>query len=186
MTIADDNTLRRLVLGESDHEEVRALVRAKDMDPRRLQRYNAILQERVPWDDPILLRISEHLFIVRSAEGRVVRCDCGHEFGDYRVNWKLGCNIFVRDSRESMREVFNADVGPNPDFFEVREFTCPSCASQLGVEIVPPGYPILFELLPDLDTLYGDWAGEPLEDASDDWYQDLTWERTKEWREHAG
>ena len=179
--VADDKMLRRLILGESPEEEVRALIRAKDKDPNRLKRYNAILGELVSWDEEILLRISEHLFIVRSPGGRIVKCDCGQEFGDYRVNWKLGCNIYVRDSRESMKEVFNADIGPSPKFFEVREYSCPGCATQLGVEVVPPGYPILFELLPDLDTLYGDWLGEPLEDAADDWYQDLTWTKTKEW-----
>jgi acetone carboxylase gamma subunit len=181
-----DVTVRNLVLGDFDDEEVRDLIRAKDTDPGRFQKYNAILQEIVPWEEAILLRISEHLFVVRKADGgRVVKCDCGQEFGDYRRNWKLGCAVFVRDSRESMGEVFTADIMPHPDNFEVREFYCPSCAAQLGVEVAPPGYPLTLELLPDIDTLYGEWLGEPLPDSSVSWYQDLTWETTRKWIEDA-
>jgi acetone carboxylase, gamma subunit len=184
-SIVEDNMLRRLIDGDFEDDEVHAVLRNRDLDPTRLPRYNAILQERVPWDDKILLRISERLYIVRQGSDRIVKCECGQEYGDYRVNWKLGANVFVRDSLESMKEVFNAEIGPNPKFFEVREFYCPQCASQLGVEVVPPGYPLLFELLPDLDTLYGEWQSEPLDDESPEWYRDLTWDKTKEWIENG-
>jgi acetone carboxylase, gamma subunit len=180
----DDLTVRRLTTGESDEDEIRALLRTRDIDPDRLAKYNAILQETVSWDDPILLRLSEHLFIVRNAAaGRVVKCACGHDFGDYRENWKLDSVVHVRSSREDMLEIFTAGVMPDPEYFEVREFYCPACAAQLGVEIVPPGYPLIFEMLPDLDRLYGDWLRTPLPDQADDWYRDLTWDRTNEWGE---
>ena len=31
------------------------------------------------------------------------------------------------------------------------------CGELLEVEALPPGYPILFDFLPDLDGLYGEW-----------------------------
>ena len=59
----------------------------KPKDKDRFLKYLDILQEKVPWDEKILLRISDHLYIVSKGKGeRVVKCDCGHEFGDYRVN----------------------------------------------------------------------------------------------------
>ena len=58
------------------------------------------LQERVSWDDPILLPYGLHLYIVQKPNGdRIVKCDCGHEFCDYRENWKLQAKMFVRDTR---------------------------------------------------------------------------------------
>jgi len=45
---------------------------------------------------------------------------------------------------------------------ELREYFCPGCKSQLDVEAVPPGYPIVFNFLPDLEAFYADWLGEPL------------------------
>jgi acetone carboxylase gamma subunit len=29
-------------------------------------------------------------------------------------------------------------------------------------DVVPPGYPIAFNFLPDLEAFYADWLGEPL------------------------
>ncbi len=45
---------------------------------------------------------------------------------------------------------------------EIREFICPGCATLLEVEAVPPGCPIVFDFLPDLETFYRDWLKRPL------------------------
>ena len=59
-------------------------------DPERFEIYREVLQDRVSWDDPILLPYGLHLYIVQKANGdRIVKCDCGHEFCDYKENWKL-------------------------------------------------------------------------------------------------
>src|SRR5512136_1719948 len=66
-------------------------------DPGRFDAYLEILQERVPWKERILLPYGLHLYIVQKDDGRrVVKCDCGHEFGPYRENWKLASSIRVR------------------------------------------------------------------------------------------
>ena len=129
-------------------------------DPDRFDKYVEILQDRVPWDDRILLPYGIHLFIVRKPGGeRVVKCDCGHEFGDYRENWKLSAMVHVRNTEESFREIYPEMMHCSPDWMELREFYCPGCYALLEVEAVPPGYPFVFDFLPDIETFYREWLG---------------------------
>ena len=134
---------------------------AKEED--RFEKVVDLLQERVSFKDRILLPMGEHLFIVETAEGkRVVKCDCGYDFGDYRINWKLSADIYVRDTEEKFEEIYPGYRKPDKDWCELREFTCPRCGTLLEVESVPPGYPIVFEFLPDLDGFYREWLKSPL------------------------
>ena len=103
---------------------------------------------------------SKHLVIVESDQGCVVRCTCGHEFGDYRRNWKLEARILVRNTDETLEEIYPGRTKTDPDWMEIREFICPGCATLLEVEAVPPGYPILFDFLPDLKAFYEVFLGE--------------------------
>ena len=68
-----------------------------------------MLQERVAWAEQIVLPFGEHLYIVeaspevaaeRPCRHYIVKCDCGHEFCDYRENWKLEALINVRETDE--------------------------------------------------------------------------------------
>ncbi|MCZ7631387.1 MAG: hypothetical protein M5U19_21080 [Microthrixaceae bacterium] len=110
---------------------------AKDED--RFDKYVEIVQERVPWDDRILLPLTPALSIVARDGRRIVKCRCGHEFGDYRVNWKLSSLIYVRDDEESLSEVYQGREMPDPSWTQVREYVCPGCGTQLEVEAVPQG-----------------------------------------------
>src|SRR2546423_13928510 len=76
-------------------------------DPDRFDKWVALLSERVPWDDPIVLPAGEGLNIVRrAADGALgIRCDCGHDLCAHDRNWKMDAVVFVRDSNELMREV---------------------------------------------------------------------------------
>jgi acetone carboxylase gamma subunit len=67
----------------------------------------------------------------------------------------------------------------------VREFFCPDCAAQHSVEVVAPGYPVVFEMLPDLDKFYRDYLGQPLPDEAGDWYADRTADLTQRWAASA-
>lgn len=132
-------------------------------DPERFELYREVLQERVSWDDPILLPYGLHLYIVQKANGdRIVKCDCGHEFCDYRENWKLHARIFIRDTEEKMNEIYPKLMSPDPEWQVIREYYCPSCATQLEVEAVPPWYPIILDFEPDIDTFYNEWIKKPL------------------------
>jgi acetone carboxylase gamma subunit len=176
--------LADLMDGRLEDDYVQQLQRMRRKDKDRLSTYIEVLQDRVPWDNAILLRLTDHLYIVRGQDGsgRIVKCDCGQEFGDYRVNWKLGCRVRVRRTAAEFEEVYYpAYVIPEPEWMEIREYYCPGCASQLAVEVTPPGYPPLFDMLPDLDALYRHILGKPLEDESPDWFQDKTNGATAAW-----
>ena len=159
-------------------EKVRQIIsRPKDDD--RFQTMLEIVQQRVSWPERILLPLTEHLFIVQKDGQRIVKCDCGHEFGDWRQNWKLNALIFSRDDTAKLEEVYPGLKCPNPALCEVREFSCPGCGGLLKVEAVPVGYPIIFDALPDIDSFYREWLGRPLPDEKE--FTDTTHEVTGDW-----
>jgi len=164
MTNYSKEVIGDLVSGNLPWNQTKRIMSAyKDED--RFFKVIAVLQERVTWKERILLPISEHLFIVQAKKGRVTKCECGHEFGDYRRNWKLAANINVRDTEKSLREIYpNSDI-PDPGWMEIREFMCPSCGTIHEVEACAPGYPVLHEFEPDLDGFYSDWLKQPLPKA---------------------
>ena len=103
-------------------------------DDDRFFKIVAVYQDRVAWKDPILLPVSDHLFICQSGDERVTKCECGHSFGDYRKNWKLNAAINVRNTEEALREIYpNSDI-PDPQWMEIREFICPECGTLHEVE----------------------------------------------------
>jgi acetone carboxylase, gamma subunit len=153
--------IRDLIEGKLPWPETHQIMSGyKDSD--RFKKYRAILQEGLNWADPVVLPIGERLVIVRSTAGFDVRCHCGYDFGDYRINWKFGARIRVRDTTESLEELYPGRRKCDPSWMEIRELICPGCASLLEVEAVPPGYPLTFDFLPDIDTFYERFLGEPL------------------------
>lgn len=176
------DVIRDLIDGKLPWEMLKQMMSStKDSD--RFGKYIEILQERVSWKEKILLPLTEHLFIVQKDSRRIVKCDCGCEFGDYRQNWKLQALIYVRDTDETLSEIWiGPRTGDSPRRTEIREYYCPGCGAQLEVEAVPPGYHVLFDFLPDLDAFYGKWLGKPLPGGSEkEWFVDKTYEITNEW-----
>ena len=132
-------------------------------DPDRFDKYVEILQEKVSWDETILLPYGLHLYIVQKSDGQqTVKCDCGHEFGSYKVNWKLNAAIRVRNNDAGLQEIYPQMMHCDPEWMELREYFCPGCWSLLEVEAVPPGYPVVFDFLPDLETFYKEWLDREL------------------------
>jgi acetone carboxylase, gamma subunit len=143
-----DATIRDLIEGRLSPEEVQRLQREKDLD--RMERVVAIEQARVPWKDRIVACLQEHLYVVAKVNReRVVKCLCGHEFGDYHNNWKEEALVYERPPQDG--EIFLGTRGADPEWQVLREFYCPGCAVLLDVEPVPVGYPFVFNFLPDLD-----------------------------------
>jgi acetone carboxylase, gamma subunit len=158
----DRDTLADLVDERLPRSQVRA-IQSSYKDPERFDQYVDLLQDRVGWDDRIVLPFGEHLFIVSKGDGAyVVKCDCGHEFCDHRENWKLDALIHVRDSEESLREIYPEKMAGDPRWNHLREYFCPGCRTLLEVEAVPPGYPVVHDFLPDLEGFYSDWLGREL------------------------
>lgn len=161
MTSYSTETIRDLVEGQLPwHHTKRIMSAYKDED--RFFKVIEVLQARVSWKERILLPVGDHLFIVQGKRARVTKCECGHEFGGYRKNWKLKANIRVRNTEKSLREIYpNSDI-PDPTWMELREFICPSCGTLHEVEACTPGYPILHDFEPDLEGFYSDWLKQPL------------------------
>jgi acetone carboxylase gamma subunit len=128
-------------------------------DEGRFPVFRTVMQERVAWNEPIVLPLSPRLFIVDRGDRGVVRCACGHDFCDWRENWKLHARVLARDTQELLGEVF-ALLPCDPDWMEIREFICPGCAALLEVDAAVPGYPVMHDFLPDLDVFYREWLGE--------------------------
>ena len=158
----DKGTLKDLLDGKLPFSQVKSML-GSFKDPDRFEKMLEILQERVTWDDKIILPYGLHLYIVAKEGGqRVVKCDCGHEFGDYRENWKLNALVYIRDTEEKINEVYPKFMGSDPNWMVLREYYCPGCATQLEVEAVPPGYPVVFDFQPDIDTFYEKWLNKPV------------------------
>ena len=155
----DTQRLRELVDEKLPRAEIRA-IQSSYKDADRFDKYLMVLQERVPWDDQIVLPFGEHLFIVAKGSDRyVVKCDCGHEFCDYRENWKLSALINVRATLEELQEIYPEKMDGHPDYNSLREYFCPGCLTLLNVEAVPPGYPAIHDFVPDLEGFYEHWLG---------------------------
>jgi acetone carboxylase gamma subunit len=174
MIVENEELIKNLIDGKLTHEELYRII-SGDKDPGRFKLMLKVLQERVGWDEKIILPVSDRLFIVCKDGKPVVKCSCGFEFGDYRENWKLKARIYVRDNEEAMKEIYKEYLGANPEWTELREYYCPRCYALLEVEAVPAGYPVIFDFLPDIKTFYQEWLGEelPCEDLE---FKDLSWE----------
>jgi len=154
-------------------------IMSKPKDDDRFDKYVEILQERVSYAERIIMPLGDHLNVVQKGGERIVKCDCGYEFGDWRQNWKLNALIFVRDDTEKLEEIYPGLKCPDPNLCEVREFYCPVCASLLKVEAVPVGCPVIFDVLPDIDSFYREWLGRPLPEEQE--FRDMTYDVTGEW-----
>jgi acetone carboxylase gamma subunit len=133
-------------------------------DPDRFDKWLALLQERVPYDDPIVLPYGEGMNIVqRTSDGElVIRTDAGADLCRADQNWKMHTVMYVRDTNESYREIYPELGHPDPEWQELREYYCPISGQLLETEAVPPGYPVVHQFLPDIEGFYRGWLGREL------------------------
>jgi acetone carboxylase gamma subunit len=155
-----DEIMAKLVEGNLEPDVLLEMQReAKEED--RFDHVLRMEQKRVPWPDRIVLCLQENLYIVEKAnKERIVKCLCGHEFGDYRKNYKESALIYERDTDEKLEEVFRGPRKTNPEWQVIREIYCPGCGVMLDVESVAPGYPLVFNFLPDFEAFEKNRKGE--------------------------
>ena len=146
-----DDILLALAEGNLSPNVLLEMQRAAKEDDR-FERMLEVEQGRVPWDDKIVLCLQENLYIVEKDGERIVKCICGQEFGDYRVNWKEFALVYERDTEEKLEEIYRGRRKPDPQWQTIREFYCPGCGVQLDVEAVLPLYPFVFTFLPDFEA----------------------------------
>ena len=164
MSEIDTKTLADLIDGKLPWRQMKEIL-SGTTTADRFDLYLQVMQSRVRFGEKILLPLAEHLYVVAGAEGRVVKCDCGHQFGPVTKNWKHAARILVRDTEELLEEIYDPYHRCDPRWMELREYYCPGCWSLLEVEAVPPGYPVVFDFEPDIDTFYSDYLGRPAPDT---------------------
>ncbi len=152
-------TLAALLDERLSRREIRG-IQSGYKDPDRFDKWISVLQDRVPYDDPIVLPMGEGLNAVRASDGELaIRCDCGHDFCHPSRNWKMEAVVRIRDTEESLHEIFPGYAAGDPEWVELRELFCPSCARQLEVDTYTPGYPVVHDFLPDIEGFYRGWLG---------------------------
>ncbi len=150
-----------LVEGKLDWDTtLRMLQMPKDQDRFRL--YLEVLQAKVPWDDRIVLPLGPHLYIAQAKQTKrwVTKCECGHELGDYRENWKLNAVVFVRDTEEAMSQVYPKLMAPGHAVAGVPGVLLPVVRDHDDVEAPTPWYPVIHDFEPNIESFYQD-SGEP-------------------------
>jgi N-methylhydantoinase B/acetone carboxylase alpha subunit len=156
-------TLEALLDEKLSRREVKE-IQSGYKDPDRFDKWIAILQDRVEWDDPIVLPLGEALYVVRRrSDGElIVRSEAGHDFCRFDQNWKMHAVVFVRDSDELLGEIYPKLAHCDPEWMELREFYCPASGRLLEVEAVTRGYPVVHDFLPDVEGFYRGWLGRDL------------------------
>lgn len=180
--------LRDLETGAMTWGEVREILR-QEKTHDRFDDYRATLRATTRFGDRVVLRLGEYLFVVTTGSGAfTVACgECGHEFGDPRVNWKLAARVRVRRTLPEFMEVYlYEEVCPEEGIAELREYLCPGCFTLLSVECTPIGYPPVFEFLPDLASLFTDILHQPAptEDGTPWVFEDRTMDVVRGWAAH--
>ncbi len=157
-----------LVDGKIDHDTLHQML-STPKDPERFVTYMEILQDRVPWDDRIVLPLGPKLYIVQRKDNKQwkIRCECGHDFCDWHQNWKLFAKIHVRDTQEKLEEIYPRLMAQTATWQVLREFYCPECGTLHDVEAPTPWYPVIRDFEPDIDTFYRDWLGLPVPERAE-------------------
>lgn len=159
----DESTTESLVDGSISWEELRDDVLPDPKDPERFQKVRAVLEEKVDWDEPILVPINDHLFVVNKDGDHVVKAACGHEYCELGENWKTYTEVRVREDKDEFGELHPEPMTADPEWqSQMREFYCPECYQLLQVDAVPRGYPVQVEFEPDIETFYEDWLDQPV------------------------
>jgi len=145
--------LKELIEGKLDPEKIKD-IQSKRKDEDRFEKMLEIEQERVSWPERIVAPLAEYLYIVLKKGQMITKCSCGYEFGDYKENWKLNALVYERNPRDG--EIYAGPRGGNPNWMILREFYCPGCGTQLEVEALPPGFPVLFDAQLDIEGFYAE------------------------------
>jgi acetone carboxylase gamma subunit len=87
---------------------------------------------------------------------------CNHEVGPARQPYKEGLLVYVRDPREIHAPIldpkrYEFTFAPDAKWVQILEFYCPSCATMIEVEYLPPGHPPVVDMEFDIDALKEQW-----------------------------
>ncbi len=82
---------------------------------------------------------------------------CNKELIAARDNYKKGCLLYERDSRDIydplVEETGVPTLCPDPTWVAIVEFYCPGCGVMVETELLPLGHPITHDIELDIDKL---------------------------------
>ena len=97
--------------------------------------------------------VTEYLSVDLDKERWICR-RCSQDLGDARENYKLGLVLRARDPKEIHSSGLDEPrFYPDAQWCRVIEMFCPSCASLIEVEYLPPGHPLTHDIELDIDAL---------------------------------
>ena len=143
--------LKQAIEGTADPQVVRRM-QIEEKDEHIFEKILEIEQERVSWAERIVVPLQENLYVVLKDGAKIVKCFCGYEFGNYKENWKLEAMVYERNPEDE--EIYSYPRGADGNWVVLREFYCPGCGHQFEVELVPHGYPIIFNSQPDIEGFF--------------------------------
>jgi len=157
-----------LIDGQIDRETLHQMLSTpKDTD--RFDQYLSILQERVPWEDKIILPLGPKLYIVqeKGTNRWITKSESGYVFGDWRENWKLNAVVYVRDTQEKLNEIYPDLMAPSEGWQTIREYYDPISGDLLEVEAPTAWYPVIHDFEPDIEAFYTHWAKLPIPERAE-------------------
>jgi len=157
-----------LIDGNIDRETLHQMLSTpKDTD--RFEQYISILQERVPWEDKIILPLGPKLYIVqeKGTNRWVTKSESGYVFGDWRENWKLNAVVYVRDTQDKLDEIYPELMAPSEGWQTIREYYDPLSGDLLEVEAPTEWYPVIHDFEPDIEAFYTQWLGLPVPERAE-------------------
>ena len=155
----DRETLAAMLDEKLSRREVKD-IQSGYKDPDRFEKWVAVLQERVPYDEPIVLPMGEGLNVRQRGRRarrplrlrpRLLPADAQLEDG--------GGDVRSRRPRRSCSRSTPRWPTATPSGWSCASSTAPPARRQLETEAVPPGYPVVHEFLPDIEGFYRGWLG---------------------------
>lgn len=163
MSVYTKDQIKHLVDGKLDWGTIMKML-SMPKDDDRFKHYLQVLQEKVSFKDKIVLPLGPHLYVVQKEKTNewVIKCSCGHEYCAPEENWKLHANIYVRDTKEKMEEVYPNLLAADTSWQVYREYYCPTCGIMLDVEAPTPWYPVIHDFEPNIEAFYKEWVKLPV------------------------
>jgi N-methylhydantoinase B/oxoprolinase/acetone carboxylase alpha subunit len=90
----------------------------------------------------VRFKLTLYVNVVETEQGDMNVCSkCGFVYGPSGENFKYNCLVYERNPEEIHPP--ERKMAPNRDWCIYREFYCPSCGTQVEVEVCPHGAPIM-------------------------------------------
>ena len=131
-------------------------------DPDRFEKWLSVLQERVAYEDPIVLPVRrgpEHRAAALRRASSSIRSDAGDDFCRSERELEDARAVFVRDTDERYGRSTRSWATRRATGQQLREYYCPLVRAPARDRGRAARLPGLHEYLPDIEGFYRGWLG---------------------------